>query len=99
LFALGSLQGPLGIPLWVTIVASAVILVGVVIVLASKLAEPQDLIDPTPNECWRAAIFYYNPNDAVLFVERRDGLGYTFNLANPWSWVLLLSLACVIAWG
>lgn len=42
-------------------------------------------------------MIYFNPNDAVLFVEKRDGVGYTFNFANRWSWVLLASLAFVIA--
>jgi uncharacterized membrane protein len=54
-------------------------------------------MDPTPNECWKAGLFYYNPNDAALFVEKREGYGYTFNFANPWSWTLLSSLALVIA--
>jgi uncharacterized membrane protein len=30
-------------------------------------------------------------------VEKREGLGYTFNFANPWSWALLLGLALVVA--
>jgi uncharacterized membrane protein len=32
-----------------------------------------------------------------LFVEKRDGLGYTLNFANRGSWMLLLGLALVIA--
>ena len=31
------------------------------------------------------------------FVEKRKGLGYTFNFANRWSWVLLLGPALMIA--
>ncbi len=27
--------------------------------------------------CWKAGIIYYNPNDAVLFVQRRDSMGFT----------------------
>jgi len=30
-------------------------------------------------------------------IEKRDGLGYTFNFANRRSWVLLLGLTLVIA--
>ena len=33
--------------------------------------QPRDP-DPTPNECWTAGMFYYNPKDAALFVQRRD---------------------------
>lgn len=44
--------------------------------------------DPTPNECWKGGMLYYNPNDAALFVQRRDSVGFTMNLGNRWSWVL-----------
>jgi uncharacterized membrane protein len=53
--------------------------------------------DPTPNECWRGGIIYYNPNDAALFVQRRDGMGFTVNLANRWSWAIYGSLLLVLA--
>jgi uncharacterized membrane protein len=55
---------------------------------AHQSNKPRDPVDPTPNECWTAGMFYYNPNDAALFVQRRDSLGFTMNLANRWSWVL-----------
>lgn len=44
---------------------------------------------PLPNECWKGGIWYYNPNDAALFVESRRGAGFALNLANRWSWVLV----------
>jgi uncharacterized membrane protein len=44
---------------------------------------------PLPNECWKAGIWYYNPDDAALFVETRRGAGFSLNLANKWSWVLV----------
>jgi uncharacterized membrane protein len=50
--------------------------------------QPRDPIDPTPNECWKGGMIYYNPNDAALFVQRRDSLGFTINFGNRWSWVL-----------
>jgi uncharacterized membrane protein len=59
--------------------------------------KPHDPIDPMPNECWKGGIVYYNPNDAALFVQRRDGIGFTINMGNRWSWAmyggLLLALA------
>jgi uncharacterized membrane protein len=55
---------------------------------AHESNKPRDPIDPTPNECWKSGMIYYNPNDAALFVQRRDSLGFTFNFANRWSWVL-----------
>jgi uncharacterized membrane protein len=97
LFALIALQSPLGIPVWVIALSPMAILIPLIIVMTNKMGELWEPMDPTPNECWKGDIIYYNPNDAALFVEKRDGLGYTPNFANLWSWVLLLSLALVIA--
>jgi Family of unknown function (DUF5808) len=44
--------------------------------------------DRTPDRCWKAGIFYVNPADPALFVEKRHGIGYTLNFGNPWSWVV-----------
>jgi len=97
LFALIAVQAPLGIPVWVIAASPTAILIPLIIVMTHKMSEPWEPMDPTPNECWKADIFYYNPDDAALFVEKRAGLGYTMNFANRWSWMLLLSLALVIA--
>jgi uncharacterized membrane protein len=56
-------------------------------------------VDPTPNECWKGGMIYDNPNDAALFVARRDGVGFTSNMGNPWSWVMLGSIPVLIAIG
>ncbi|MBZ5591656.1 MAG: DUF5808 domain-containing protein [Acidobacteriia bacterium] len=97
LFALIAVQPLLGIPVWMIAVSPIAILIPLLIVMTKKMSEPSEPMDPTPNECWKGGIFYYNPNDAALFVEKREELGYTFNFANRWSWVLLLGLALVIA--
>jgi len=97
LFALIAIQPLVGIPIWLVVLSPMVILIPLIIVMTNKMSRPWEPMDPTPNECWKANVFYYNPNDAALFVEKRDGLGYTFNFANRWSWALLLSLVLVIA--
>jgi len=66
--------------------------------LIKKSNEPRDP-DPTPDECWKSGMVYYNPNDAALFVARRYGVGLTSNKANPWSWVMLASIPVLIATG
>jgi uncharacterized membrane protein len=66
-----------------------------VVALIKKMGEPSDPIDPTPDKCWRGNIFYYNPDDAALFVEKRDDLAYTLNFGNYWSWVLMGSLVAI----
>jgi uncharacterized membrane protein len=45
--------------------------------------------DRTPDERWKFGMFYFNPGDSALFVEKRLGVGYTLNFGNVWSWVLL----------
>src|SRR5262249_12582560 len=97
LFVLVAIQAPLGIPIWVIVVWPIIVTIPLIMVMARKMSEPGEPMEETPNECWKAGIFYYNPNDAALFVEKREGLGYTFNFANRWSWVLLAGLGVVIA--
>jgi uncharacterized membrane protein len=46
--------------------------------------------DRTPDACWKWGMFYINPNDPALFVEKRFGIGYTVNLGNRWSWILVV---------
>jgi uncharacterized membrane protein len=43
----------------------------------------------TPEACWHGDQFYYNPHDPALFVEKRIGLGLTFNFGNRGSWIVL----------
>ncbi len=95
-FDLIAVRAPLGIPVWTIALLPIVIVIPLIIVIARKMSEPQDPVDSTPNECWKAGIFYYNPNDPVLVVEKRAGLGWTFNFANRWSWILMLGLALVV---
>lgn len=46
--------------------------------------------DRTPDACWKWGMFYINPKDPALFVEKRFGIGYTVNLGNRWSWMFLI---------
>ena len=56
------------------------------------------------NRHWVAGIFYYNPEDPELWVEKCFGIGWTLNFARPASWLMLLGLlipvaaAGVLAW-
>jgi uncharacterized membrane protein len=45
--------------------------------------------DRSSDRCWRAGIFYLNPDDPAIFVEKRMGIGYTLNFAHPVSWLVL----------
>ncbi|AZP03266.1 DUF1648 domain-containing protein [Jeotgalibaca ciconiae] len=71
-----------------------------------KLSESEDedsqyYQDPEEDEKWIAGMFYYNPDDAAVFVEKRYGIGTTINLARWQGWafvlgILLLTLIMII---
>ena len=50
---------------------------------------------------WKLGVFYYNPDDPALFVEKRFGVGWTSNFGRPLTWVymgllILLSTGLII---
>jgi uncharacterized membrane protein len=57
--------------------------------MVSLSQEPGSGSDGTPDRAWKLGLFYYNPDDPALIVERRFGIGYTFNFGNRASWWLL----------
>lgn len=53
--------------------------------------------DRTPDRCWRAGMFYVNPEDPAILVEKRFGIGYTLNFARPGAWLLMASILLLTA--
>lgn len=45
---------------------------------------------------WILGMFYFNPQDPALFVEKRTGIGFTMNNARPLAWVIILGLILII---
>jgi len=46
--------------------------------------------DATPDRAWKAGgLFYFNPKDPAIWVEKRVGFGYTLNMGNVGAWVLI----------
>lgn len=46
--------------------------------------------DATPDSAWKGGgLLYFNPSDPAIWVEKRIGIGYTVNFANPRAWLLL----------
>lgn len=87
----------LKLPIPLMIFGPLLLVVPAMIYAVRKSNEPGDP-DPTPNECWRGGMIYSNPDDAALFVQRRDGMGFTVNFGHPWSWPLYGAIvAAVIA--
>ncbi len=44
--------------------------------------------DRTPDRYWKLGIFYFNPDDSAVLVEKRFGLGYSLNFARPMAWII-----------
>ena len=55
--------------------------------------------DRTPDQCWKLGVFYFNRNDPAVFVEKRFGVGWTVNFANPRAVIILGALLCLSAAG
>jgi uncharacterized membrane protein len=55
--------------------------------------------DRTPDACWKWGLIYVNPTDPSILVEKRFGIGYTLNLGNRWTWVVLAVLLVPAAAG
>jgi hypothetical protein len=71
-------------PFWVIAVLLAPFIVGLIVWIVRKNAEPQpEGQASTPDECWHLGDIYINRADPAIFVEKRDGFGFTFNLGNP----------------
>lgn len=69
--------------------------------LVKRLEENGDIIADN-DEHWKAGIFYWNKDDASLFLPKRFGVGWTMNWARPAAWVIvggftLASIAFVAA--
>jgi uncharacterized membrane protein len=90
--------GPGAFPAVLMLVELAM-LIGILIVLTrmgqggtrSATAEQQGapVGDRTSDAYWKWGIFYFNPDDPAVFVEKRFGIGYTLNFGSRRSWVVL----------
>ncbi|MEP6962678.1 MAG: DUF5808 domain-containing protein, partial [Acidobacteriota bacterium] len=87
------------IPLGVLVIVPLPFGLACVVYMAQQMQKRKAVPDTTPDKCWKGGLWYPNPNDAALFVGRRDGMGYTWNMAHGWSWVILGSLPVVIGAG
>ncbi|WDV44616.1 DUF5808 domain-containing protein [Clostridiaceae bacterium M8S5] len=54
------------------------------------------VINRDDDKHWISGKFYYNKNDASLFVEKRFGVGYTINFAKPLAILMICGLLTFI---
>ncbi len=55
--------------------------------------------DRTADARWIGGLFYFNPTDPTLLVEKRMGIGWTLNFGNPRSWVPLITVTIIVVIG
>jgi uncharacterized membrane protein len=79
---------------------------GAIVIGYRRNANPNAPVEATPDECWTLGSFYVNANDPAIFVQKRVGFGYTINLGNVWSYVVLggfmlgmVALAMFLKWS
>lgn len=46
-------------------------------------------VDRSDDSHWKAGLFYFNPDDPSLFVEKRYGVGFTVNFGRPGGWIAI----------
>ena len=92
-------NGQFPIPAFVFVLMPVAVLTVSIWWMARANAGPDDTpADNTADECWKWGMFYYNPGDSSILVEKRFGIGQTLNFAHWQSWVLLgAALALPIA--
>ena len=67
--------------------------------LAAARAGAPPAGDRTPDSAWKWGLVYVNSADPAILVEKRLGIGYTLNLGNHWTWVILALLLAPVAIG
>ena len=92
----------------ITPIALTVFILAYALVLAIKTGQSgnrikigteneQEIATKKDDDYWVGGLFYNNPNDPSLFIEKRSGIGYTINFGSKISWLLLAILIAFIA--
>lgn len=55
-----------------------------------EIVEGEKIIDKDDDKYYIAGMFYYNPDDPSLMVEKREGIGWEFNMAKPVAKIIVL---------
>lgn len=79
-------------------IVSMIVSLGGLILFNWKLSKSNERFDDlhtnetasADDRYWKWGIFYSNKNDPSLLVEKKYGIGWTVNMANKWSYIILL---------
>ncbi|MGM0854910.1 MAG: DUF1648 domain-containing protein [Bacillota bacterium] len=87
---------------------SALVLIGTVLMVIKVGKKDSDLdleiidegtgevINADDDQYWKGGLFYFNPEDPSIFVEKRFGVGWTLNFARPMGYLILVGPLLVI---
>jgi len=94
------------IPPTATIGPTLAFVAAAIVIGYRRNAAPNAPVESTPDECWTLGSFYVNSHDPAIFVQRRIGFGYTLNLGNVWTYVVMggftvgmIALAMYLKWA
>lgn len=63
----------------------------------AELTNPHpETTEVNEDDFWKLGVFYYNPEDPAVFVEKRVGIGTTINFARWQSWIAIVGLILFI---
>ncbi len=86
-------------PLWFLLPSLAgVVLVAAVLYLYFRFVRAKkpkgEILDD--DDRWVLGMFYYDPANPSVFVEKRVGIGYTPNYGRPAAWLMTIGIIAVI---
>ncbi|GGG81270.1 DUF1648 domain-containing protein [Paenibacillus radicis (ex Gao et al. 2016)] len=76
----------------VLFVTVAVFIVLMIRAKRTTFAEETAVLPMDADQHWKLGVIYYNKSDPSLFVEKRQGIGYTVNMGSPLSWLIVIGL-------
>ena len=57
---------------------------------------PDEVTEADEERYWKWGVWYYNPEDPSIFVEKRFGIGSTLNMARWQSWAVVAGLLAFV---
>lgn len=66
----------------------------------SRLLQKVDAPEGMPaddDRHWKLGVFYWNGEDASLFVPNRFGIGWGMNLGRPAAWAIIAAFVLIVA--
>lgn len=80
-------------PTWATVALNGAFFVFLAVVFTRHFRRgvpaPEPGAEVTPDACWHRDLFYYDPEDPALWVQKRIGLGLTLNFGNRLAWIVV----------